>query len=179
MTIQIFNNKVPQIGFNTYVDPSALIIGDVNIGIDSSIWPMVVIRGDMHSITIGNMTNIQDHSVLHITHESKFNPRGHPLIIGNQITIGHRVTLHGCKIEDRCLIGMGSIIMDGAIVESDVIVGAGTLVPPGKCLSKGFLWMGSPARKIRPLKEEEYCFITYSAERYCTLKNDYLNNKLS
>ena len=171
MTIRNFENHQPNIHSSTFVDETALVIGDVKIGEDSSIWPFTVIRGDVNSIQIGNNTNIQDNSVLHVTHDGPYNPGGFSLKVGSNVTVGHRVILHGCQIGDSCLIGMGATIMDGAIVESNSIIGAGSLVTPNKQLESGYLWMGSPARKIRKLSDEEIESIEYSASSYATLKN--------
>lgn len=172
--IRPHNNITPNIAPSVFVDPSAIIIGDVSIGSDSSVWPTTVIRGDMHSIQIGQCTSIQDGSVLHITHASEFNPEGYPLTIGDECIIAHRVTLHGCTLKNRILIGMGSIVMDGAVIESEVIVAANSLVPPNKKLESGFLYMGSPVKKVRPLTKKEIAFFPYSAKNYVKLKNEYL-----
>lgn len=171
MTIRNFENKQHNIHPTTFIDDTALVIGDVKIGEHSSIWPMTVVRGDVNTIQIGSYTNIQDNSVLHVTHDGPYNPGGFDLQIGNNVTVGHRVILHGCHIEDSCLIGMGATIMDGVIIESDTIVGAGSLVTPNKHLESGFLWMGSPARKVRKLTTEEIESIQYSALNYAELKN--------
>ena len=156
-----------------YLVPTALVLGDVVLGDDCSVWPMAVIRGDMHRIRIGERCSIQDGSVLHITHAGPYNPDGYPLILGNDVTVGHKVVLHGCALEDRILVGMGSIIMDGVVVESEVIIGAGTLVPPGKRLEGGFLYTGSPARQVRPLTDKERSFFTYTAANYVRLKDQH------
>ena len=171
LSIRRYQSHIPQLGARVYVDPSAIVIGDVHIGDDSSIWPYAIIRGDMHRIRIGARTSIQDGSVLHITHASDFNPAGHPLTIGDEVTIGHSVNLHGCTIGNRVLVGIGSTILDGAIVEDDVVIGAGTLVPPGKRLESGFLYVGSPCKQARPLKDGERAFFKYSAGNYVKLKD--------
>lgn len=173
MTIRNFKDKKPEIHPSTFVDESALVLGEVKIGKNCSIWPMTVVRGDVNTIQIGNNTNIQDNSVLHVTHDGPYNPGGYNLKIGNNITVGHRVILHGCQIDDSCLIGMGSTIMDGVIVESNNIIGAGSLVTPNKHLESGYLWMGSPARKVRKLNAEEIESIQYSAKNYVALKNQH------
>ncbi len=172
--IRTHQGKTPKLGTHVFVDESAVVIGDVEIGDDSSVWPCTVIRGDMHKIRIGSRTSIQDGSVLHITHASDYNPEGHPLIIGDQVTVGHSVCLHGCAIGNRVLIGIGSTILDGAVVEDEVVIGAGSLVPPGKRLVSGFLYMGSPVKQVRPLKDSERSFFQYSADNYVQLKNTYL-----
>lgn len=174
MSIRAFENIHPTIGERVFVDPTALVVGDVAIGDDSSVWPMAAIRGDVHSIKIGKRTSIQDGSVLHVTHAGPYDPEGHDLKIGNDVTVGHKAMIHGCTIEDSCLIGMGSVVMDSAIIRSNVILGANSLVPPGRELEGGFLWVGSPARKIRPLNEEELNFFKYSADNYVKLKDRYL-----
>jgi carbonic anhydrase/acetyltransferase-like protein (isoleucine patch superfamily) len=172
--IRPYRDKVPILGNNVYIDETAVVIGDVILGDEVSIWPMTVLRGDVHSIEIGAATNIQDGSVLHVTHDGEHFPQGYSLYIGSQVTVGHRVALHGCRIGNCCLIGIGSIIMDGVTVEDEVILGAGSLVPPGRTLESGFLYVGSPARKTRPLTDQEKQFLRYSAEHYILLKNDYL-----
>lgn len=164
----------PSLGERVYIDSSAQVIGDVHLGDDCSVWPMAVIRGDMHRIRVGARSSIQDGSILHITHAGPYNPEGWPLHIGDDVTIGHRAVLHGCDIGDRVLIGIGSIVMDGAIVEQEVVVGANSLVPPGKRLERGYLYTGSPARCVRPLKENEIAYFAYSAGNYVQLKDSYL-----
>jgi len=171
----LFEKDNPRIAETAYIDESARVIGDVTIGNDSSIWPMVVVRGDVNRITIGDNSNIQDGSVLHVTHGYKDVPDGFSLSVGNNVTVGHRVILHGCLIEDNCLIGMGSTIMDGVEVEPYAMVGAGSLVSPGKRLDGGFLWLGAPARKVRELTEKETAWINYSATHYVNLKNRYMD----
>lgn len=160
---------------SVYVDETALVVGDVTIGEDSSIWPMTVVRGDVNKITIGSCTNIQDGSVLHVTHPHQTLPDGFSLHVGNNVTVGHKVILHGCVIGDNCLIGMGSTIMDGAVIQSHVLVGAGSLVAPGKELESGYLYLGSPVKKVRQLTDEEYAWIDYSAIHYKKLKNRYMD----
>ncbi|WP_422444390.1 MULTISPECIES: gamma carbonic anhydrase family protein [unclassified Endozoicomonas] len=175
--IRSFNHKMPVLGERVYIDDSAVVLGDVTIGNDSSVWPTAVIRGDMHSIRIGDRTSIQDGSVLHITHASDYNPAGHPLTIGDDVTVGHKAVLHGCTIHNRCLIGIGAIILDGAVVEEEVIVAAGCLVPPGKHLESGFVYKGNPAKKTRELSETERSFFQYTAGNYVKLKDNYLENQ--
>ena len=173
MTIRNFNNIQPVIHSSSYVDDTALVLGDVQIGENCSIWPLTVIRGDVNSIQIGNNTNIQDNSVLHVTHDGPYNPGGFDLKIGNNVTVGHRVILHGCHVADSCLIGMGATIMDGVIIESHNLIGAGSLVTPNKHLESGYLWMGSPVRKVRKLTNEELESIEYSALNYVKLKKQH------
>lgn len=174
MSIRPFQHHTPALGERVFVDRSAVVIGDVEIGSDSSVWPLTVIRGDMHRIRIGARTSVQDGCVLHITHAGPFNPEGFPLLIGDDVTIAHKVMLHGCTVGSRILIGMGSIVMDGAVIEDDVIVGAGSLVPPGKRLVSGFLYVGSPAKQVRALSDKEKAFFTYSAGNYVKLKDQHL-----
>jgi len=173
-SIRSHKGTTPVFGERTWVDPSAVVIGDVITGEDCSIWPITAIRGDMHRIRIGHRCSIQDGSVLHITHASDYNPGGWPLTLGDDVTVGHKALLHGCTIGNRVLVGMGSIIMDGAVVEDEVIVAAGCLVPPGKTLQSGYLYVGSPCRQARPLTDEEYGFFTYTAANYVKLKDMYL-----
>lgn len=173
--IRSFRQKTPQFGLDVWVDPTAVIIGDVHIDAHSSIWPYAVIRGDMNRIHIGKRCSIQDGSILHITHAGPFNPDGFALTIGNEVTVGHQVTLHGCTLGNRILVGMGSTVMDGAQIQDEVILGAGSLVAPGKILESGYLYVGRPAKKIRPLTEQEKDYFSYTASNYVNLKNEYLN----
>ena len=171
MTIRSFEEYTPVIADSAFIDESAVVTGNVEIGADSSVWPMCSVRGDIHSIRIGERTNIQDGCILHVSHDSEFAPGGYKLTVGNDITVGHNVVLHACTVQDLCLIGMGSVILDGAVIESGVMVGAGSLVPPNKVLDSGFLWLGSPVKQIRKLNEKEKAFLNYSAEHYVELKN--------
>lgn len=174
MSIRSHAGMHPRIAKGAYVDPDAVVIGDVAIGADSSVWPMTVIRGDIHRIRIGDRTSVQDGSILHVTHAGPYNPDGFPLIIGDDVTIGHKVMLHGCTLGNRILVGMAAVIMDGAVVQDEVIIGAGTLVPPGKVLESGHLYIGSPARQARPLTEKESSFFHYTSKRYVDLASVYL-----
>ena len=176
MTIRTFNDKSPDIRASAYIDESALVIGDVIIGEESSIWPMTVVRADVHSIRIGARTNIQDAGVLHVTHDGEFSPAGYPLTVGDDVTVGHRVTLHACKVGNLCLIGMSATIMDAALIEDRVIVGAGSLVPTGKRLDSGYLYVGSPVKRVRELNEKEFAFLEYSAKHYARLKSKHKNS---
>jgi len=171
--IKAYKDKLPIIGKGVFIDETATVIGDVVLGDDVSIWPATVLRGDVNRIGIGARTNIQDGSVLHVTHSGEHSPGGYPLLVGDDVTIGHRVVLHGCRIGNHCLIGIGAVVMDGAVIQDEVILGAGSLVPPGRTLESGFLYIGSPARKARPLTAEEKVFFRYSATHYVSLKNDY------
>ncbi|MFN3587194.1 MAG: gamma carbonic anhydrase family protein [Moraxellaceae bacterium] len=163
----------PVVHDSVFVDATALVIGDVHIGADSSVWPYAVVRGDMHRIRIGERVSVQDGSVLHITHASRYHPDGFPLSIGNDVTIGHQATLHGCTVHDRVLIGMKAMVMDGAVIESEVILGAGAVVPPGKVLASGFVYLGNPAKAVRALTASERSYFTYTAANYARLKDEY------
>lgn len=169
-----YQGKAPQVAAGCYIDSSAVLIGDITLGADSSIWPLVAARGDVNYIRIGTRSNIQDGSVLHVTRTSGQNPQGYPLLIGDDVTVGHKAMLHGCTIGNRVLIGMGAIILDGAIIEDDVMIGAGTLVPPNKTLKSGHLYIGSPAVIARQLNADEIHFLKTSADNYVRLKNEYL-----
>lgn len=173
--IQAYLDTTPTIDDGVYVHESACIIGDVSILQQSSVWPGTVIRGDVNHITIGKGSNIQDLSMLHVSHKSSWDPDGAPLIIGDYVTIGHMVVLHGCTIADACLIGMGSIVMDKAIVQKHVLLAAGSLVPEGKVLESGYLYMGRPAKQVRKLSEKEIAHFMYSANHYIKLSQNYLN----
>ena len=171
MTIRTFENHEPKIAPSAFVDESAVVTGDVVIGADSSVWPMCSVRGDIHSISIGERSNIQDGSILHVTHDSEFAPGGNALSIGDNVTVGHSAVVHACTVEDLVLVGMGSVILDGAVIKAGVIVGAGSLVPPGKVLESGYLWLGSPVRRARELTDREKAHLAYSAAHYVDLKN--------
>lgn len=171
MTVRSFKNWYPAIPASAFVDETALVIGDVTIGEDSSIWPMSVLRGDVHSITVGARTNIQDGSVVHVTHDSEHTPGGFAAAIGNDVTVGHRAIVHACTVGDFCLIGMGAVIMDGAAIGDHAIIGAGSLVPSGKQLEGGYLYLGSPVKRARALSDKEKEALAYSAEHYVRVKN--------
>ncbi len=168
-----FEGVLPTIADSAFIDESAIVIGDVVIGEDSSVWPITAIRGDVNIIRIGKATNIQDGSVLHGSHSSEYNPKGAELLIGDQATVGHKVLLHGCQIGNQCLIGMGSIVMDNAVVEDQVMIGSGSLVTPGKVLESGYMYIGSPARRARALTDREKESLVYTANYYVSLKNRY------
>ncbi len=164
----------PQFGQNCWVAPEATIIGNVTVGEDSSIWFGCVVRGDVHKIRIGNRTNIQDLTMIHVTHYKKPDMSdGHPTIIGDDVTVGHRVMLHGCTIEDACLIGMNSTILDGAVIGKESIVGAGALVTGGKKFPPRSLILGSPAKVVRELSDQEVAQLYASAKRYVDFKEEY------
>lgn len=174
MPVREYNSVSPSIADTCYIDDSSVLVGEISVGADSSVWPLVAARGDVNYIKIGARTNIQDGSVLHVTRKSSGNPEGNPLIIGDDVTVGHKCMLHGCTLGNRILVGMGAIVMDGAVVEDDVFIGAGTLVPPNKRLESGYLYVGNPMVKKRPLKESEQAFLKVSADNYVRLKDEYL-----
>ncbi|MFN3019032.1 gamma carbonic anhydrase family protein [Vibrio coralliilyticus] len=174
--LRSYKDTRPVIGERVYIDQSSVLVGDIRIGDDSSIWPLVAARGDVNHIHIGKRTNVQDGSVLHVTHKNQENPDGYPLIIGDDVTVGHKVMLHGCIIKDRVLVGMGAIVLDGAVIEEDVMIGAGSLVPPGKTLESGYLYVGSPVKQARLLNDKERAFLQKSADNYVQNKEDYLHH---
>lgn len=170
-SVRSFDGHAPQLGERVLIDPSAVVLGDVTLGDDVSVWPQVAIRGDMQSISVGARSSVQDGCVLHITHAGPYNKDGWPLQVGCDVTIGHNATLHGAKIGNRVLVGMGAIVMDGAVVEDNVVIAAAALVTPGKRLRSGFLYAGSPAREVRALSEKEMEYFVYSANNYVKLKD--------
>ena len=172
--IRPFLDHTPQVHESCLIDETSVIIGEVSLAEDVSVWPYAVLRGDVNSISIGARSNVQDGSVLHVSHKNAEKPEGSPLVIGEDVTVGHKVMLHGCRIGDRVLIGMGTIILDDTVVESDVMIGAGSLVPPRKHLKSGFLYMGSPAVAVRELTDAERAHFLYSAAHYVKLAADYL-----
>lgn len=174
MNIRPFGGQAPALGARVWVDPSAVVVGRVEIGDDASVWPTSVVRGDVNWIRIGARTNVQDGSILHVTHDGPYSPGGLPLVIGAEVTVGHKVMLHACTTGDRCLLGMSSTILDGAVLEDEVFLAAGSLVPPGKRLQARSLYKGSPARRVRPLTEDELAMLRYSAAHYVRLKDRYL-----
>jgi len=172
MTIRKFKDKTPVVADSAFVDETAIVIGDTIIGEHASIWPMTVIRGDVNTIKIGDYTNIQDGSVLHVNHAGPENPGGDPLTIGNYVTVGHKALIHACTVGDYCLIGMAAVVMDNAVIEDNVILGAGSLVSPNKVLESG-LWVGRPAVKKRDLTEDEIKMLKYSATHYAELADEH------
>ena len=172
--IEPFLNYEPVLGARVWVHEQATVIGRCRLGDDVSVWPQVVIRGDVNTIEIGACSNIQDGAVVHVTHESE-KTHGAAVVIGEGVTVGHRAVLHGCTVGAYCLIGMGAIVLDGAYIEAETMIGAGVLVPPGKHLEGGMLYVGSPARAVRSLTDEERCFLRYSAEHYVHLKDQYVS----
>ncbi len=175
MPISSYLKISPVLGDRVYLHPSCQIIGDVKIGDDSSVWCNTVLRGDVNRIVIGCGTNVQDLTMGHVSHSTPEKPGGSPLIIGDYVTVGHSVILHGCTIGDECLIGMGSIVMDDVIIPGQVMIGAGSLVSSGKTLQSGMLYVGRPARVVRELTDGEIAYLRYSAEHYIKGKNNYLN----
>lgn len=171
MAIRSFEGKTPRVGERAYIDETALVIGDVTVGDDASLWPMVVARGDVHSISIGARTNIQDGSVLHVTQDNRFSPGGYALRVGSDVTVGHGVVLHACTVEDLVLVGMGSTVLDGAVIRSRTLVAAGSLVPPNKELESGYLYLGSPVKQARRLSDRELDYLVFSAKHYVELKD--------
>ncbi|WP_299020639.1 gamma carbonic anhydrase family protein [uncultured Photobacterium sp.] len=172
--LRSYKGNYPTLAPSTYVDASAILVGSVTLEADASIWPLVAARGDVNDITIGARSNIQDGTVLHVSRKTPDQPEGHPLIIGEDVTVGHKAMLHGCQVGNRVLVGMGTIILDSAIIEDDIIIGAGSLVPPGKRLKSGYLYIGSPVKQARPLSVKERAFLSVSADNYVRLKNEYL-----
>jgi carbonic anhydrase/acetyltransferase-like protein (isoleucine patch superfamily) len=173
MPLSPYLETTPSLGLSTYIHACAQVIGDVTLGEHSSVWCNAVLRGDVNRIVIGCHSNIQDFSMGHVSHKHPDKPEGSPLIVGNFVTVGHGVILHGCHIGDECLIGMGSLVMDDAIIEPQVMLGAGSLVSPGKVLESGFLYVGRPAIKVRALRTDELAYLKYSAEHYVRVKNNY------
>lgn len=176
MPVSSYLGDMPVLGARVYFHESSQIIGSVNIGDDSSIWCNTVLRGDVNRISIGRGTNIQDLTMGHVSHKTPDKPEGSPLVIGDYVTVGHAVVLHGCTIGNECLIGMGTIILDDVVIPDHVMIGAGSLVPPGKILESGMLYVGRPAKAVRVLTAEEIAHLRYSAEHYMKLKDDYLSS---
>ena len=172
--IRPYQEWSPQFDETVFIDPSAQVIGRTTIGPDSSIWPLVAVRGDVNFIHIGARTNVQDNSVLHVARPTNNQPDGFALNIGDEVTVGHGAILHACTIGDRCLVGMGATVMDGATLGADSILAAGSLIPPGKQLEGGYLYRGSPATQARPLTAGEITFLKESASHYVRLKDEYL-----
>ncbi len=175
MHLRPYLGKLPTLGERAYVDPAACVIGDVVLGADVSVWPGTVIRGDVNFVRIGARTNIQDGSVVHVSHDGPHAKLGgFATLIGEDVTIGHKAIVHACRIEDAVLIGMGAIVLDGVVVRKHGFVGAGALVAPGKEVGAGELWLGNPARKARMLSDVEIEALYYSAQHYVRLKDRYL-----
>ena len=173
-SLRSYQGVTPTLGERVLIDPSAVVLGDVVLGDDVSIWPQASVRGDVHRIRVGARTSVQDGCILHVTHAGPYNPDGWPLEIGRDVTIGHGAILHGCTVGNRVLVGMGATVMDGAVIEDDVVIAAGALVTPGKHLRSGHLYAGSPAREMRPLRDPEIEYFCYSANNYVKLKDRHL-----
>jgi carbonic anhydrase/acetyltransferase-like protein (isoleucine patch superfamily) len=176
MSLTNYLNTSPALGERVFLHSSCQVIGDVKLGDDSSIWCNTVLRGDVNRIMIGRGTNVQDLTMGHVSHKTPDKPEGSPLLIGDYVTVGHSVILHGCTIGNECLIGMGSIIMDDAVIEDRVMIGAGSLISPGKVLQSGMLYIGRPAKLVRALTAEEIAYLRYSAEHYIQVKNNHLKD---
>jgi carbonic anhydrase/acetyltransferase-like protein (isoleucine patch superfamily) len=174
MNIRPYLDSLPRLGANVYIDPAAVVIGDVELGDDASLWPFAVARGDVNYVRIGARTNIQDGAVLHVTHDGEYTPGGFPLIIGDDVTIGHGAIVHACTVENACLIGMNATVLDGVVVSRHSMIGAGAVVAPGKVVGEGELWVGNPARCVRVLSDQEIERLYYSARHYVKLKDRYL-----
>ena len=169
--IRSYKGQWPRLGEGVYIDPSAQVIGGVTLGDHVSIWPCATVRGDIHSITIGAYSNVQDNSVLHVA------AHDHPTTLGHHVTVGHSVNLHGCTIGDYCLIGIGAIVLNGAKVGDESIVAAGALVPEGMEIPSGVMVMGSPAKVRRPLTDDEKVGLRVYAQHYFEYKNTYLEEQ--
>jgi len=170
--ISAYLQSEPRIDASAFIADSAEVMGRVEIGADASIWYQCVLRGDVHDIRIGARSNIQDHSVLHTSHNVT------PCVVGNDVTVGHRVILHGCEVEDGCLVGMGSILMDRSRLQSGCLLAAGSLVPEGKVLRGGYLYAGAPARERRELNADEIAFLHASATHYVALSKTHITQAI-
>jgi len=179
MPLMPYIGTSPIIGERVFLHTSCQITGHVRIGDDSSVWCNTVLRGDVNRIVVGCGTNLQDLTMCHVSRKTPENPEGSPLQIGDHVTVGHAVVLHGCIIGNECLIGMGSIIMDDVVIPDRVMVGAGSLIPPGKVLQSGMLYVGRPAKALRALTAEEIAYLKHSAEHYMELKDNYLKSELA
>ncbi len=174
-SLRPYLGRFPTLGQRAYIDPAASVIGDVELGDDVSVWPFTVIRGDVNFIRIGDRTNIQDGTVVHVSHDGPHAKLGgFATRIGSDVTIGHKAIIHACTIEDAVLVGMGAIVLDGAVLQKHAFVGAGALVAPGKVVGSGEMWLGSPAKKVRMLSDAEIDALYYSARHYVKLKDEYL-----
>ena len=175
MSLRPYLGTLPTLGERVYLDPACSVIGDVVLGDDVSVWPGTVVRGDVNFIRIGARTNLQDGTVVHVSHDGPHAKLGgFATRIGSDVTIGHKAIIHACRIEDAVLIGMGAIVLDGAVVKQHGFVGAGAVVPPGKVVGERELWLGNPAKKVRVLSDAEVEALYYSAQHYVRLKNQYL-----
>lgn len=173
-SIRAWQGIHPSLGARVYVDAAAVVIGDVQLGDDVSVWPAAVIRGDVQHIRIGARSNVQDGAVIHVTHDGPYTPGGQPCLVGSDVTVGHGAILHACTVGDACLIGMHATLLDGVVIAPHAFIGAGALVTPGKHVGSGELWVGSPARKLRDLSEREIEQLDYSAAHYVDIKDQWL-----
>jgi carbonic anhydrase/acetyltransferase-like protein (isoleucine patch superfamily) len=173
MPTRPYRDIQPKLAPGAWIDPTAWVIGDVELGEDVSIWPMVLIRGDVNHVRIGARSNIQDGSLVHVSRPFPGNEHGWPTLLGEDVVVGHKVSLHGCRIADRVLVGIGAIVLDNVEVQSDVIIGAGSVVTPGKVLASGNLYVGNPARLSRALRPDEIARIPKMARDYIRLKQEY------
>ena len=177
MPIRTYQGQKPRLGQRVYVDVGAHLIGDVELGDDVSLWPGTVVRGDVNFIRIGARTNVQDGSIIHVSHDGPYTrPGGYPTIIGSDVTIGHGAIVHACVIEDGCLIGMGATVLDGATIRKNGFVGAGAVIAPGKTVGERELWLGNPAKLVRVLSDRDVESLYYSATHYVKLKDRYLDS---
>ncbi len=177
MPIRPYQGQMPRLGQRVYVDIGAHLIGDVELGDDVSLWPGVVVRGDVNYIRIGARTNVQDGTIIHVSHDGPYTrPGGYPTLIGADVTIGHGAIVHACVIEDACLIGMHATVLDGATVKKHGFVGAGAVIPPGKTVGERELWLGNPAKLVRVLSDRDVESLYYSATHYVKLKDRYLES---
>ena len=176
--IRPYLDQLPQLGQRVYIDEAARVIGDVVLGDDVSVWPFTVIRGDVNCVRIGDRTNVQDGTVIHVSHDGPHAKLGgFATVIGADCTIGHKAIVHACQIADACLVGMGSTILDGAVIQRHGFLGAGALLPPGKVMGDGEMWLGAPAKFARKLSDAEIQALFYSAGHYVKLKDEYLSGK--
>ena len=173
-SLRSYRGISPTLGQRVYVDSAATVIGNVTLSDDVSIWPGAVLRGDVHHIHVGARSNVQDGTVVHVTHDGPYSPGGFPTVIGEDVTVGHAVVLHACTIEDCCLIGMHATVLDGAVIKKYGFVGAGSVIPPGKVVGERELWVGNPARFVRLLSDRQIEQLHYSAAHYVELKDEYL-----
>ena len=173
-SIRPYRGILPQLAEGVYIDPASVVSGDVTLGRDCSVWPLVAIRGDVNHVRIGDRSNVQEGTVIHVSRGDGSTPGGFPTTVGEDVTIGHKAMVHGCTIGNRVLIGMGAIILDGAVIEEETIVAAGALVTPGKHLESGYVYAGSPAKRLRPLRDSERAKFVQQAAHYVELKNEHM-----
>lgn len=178
MSLRPYRGQWPKLSVRVFIDEAAIVIGDVMLGDDCSVWPCAVVRGDVSPIRIGARTSVQDGAVLHVTHDGPYSPGGRGLFIGDDVTIGHGAILHACTVGNACLIGMGATVLDGVVIEDEVMVAAGALVTPGKRLPSRTLWAGNPARQLRELTPAQVEQLHYSARNYVKVKDEYLQDSL-